>query len=193
MPPIVSYTKENIIDTAFELYKENGIEGITIRKIAEKLGSSIAPIYSNFKNVDELKKFLMDKTLEELLKYTDREYSSNMFLNIGIGLIKFAQENKVLYKTLFLDSNEYVYLTDEFFLKNLEKMKSEPKLKDLDEKEMKRILEKIRLFTHGLAALICSVSMMNKTEEYFFELIKEAGEDITGYTIYKKKIKHNIK
>lgn len=193
MPPIVSYTKENIIDTAFELYKENGIEGITIRKIAEKLGSSIAPIYSNFKNVDELKKFLMDKTLEELLKYTDREYSSNMFLNIGIGLIKFAQENKVLYKTLFLDSNEYVYLTDEFFLKNLEKMKSEPKLKDLDEKEMKRILEKIRLFTHGLAALICSGSMMNKSEEYFFELIKEAGEDITGYTIYKKKIKHNIK
>jgi AcrR family transcriptional regulator len=193
MPPIISYTKENIIDAAFELYKEIGLERITIRKIAGKLGSSIAPIYSNFKNIDELKKCLMDKTLRELLKYTDREYSNNAFLNIGIGLIKFAKENKVLYKTLFINSNEYACLTDDFFSSNLEKMKSEPTLKDLDEEEMMRILEKVRLFTHGLAALICSGSMKDKSHEYLYELLKEAGEDIMGYTIYKKKAKGNIK
>ncbi len=193
MPPNVSFTKENIIDSAFELYREIGIEKITIRKIAEKLGSSIAPIYSNFKNTDELKKCLMDKTLGELMKYTNREYSNNVFLNIGIGLIKFAKENKVLYKTLFINSNEYVYLTDDFNSRNLEKMKSEPTLKDLDEEEMKRILEKTRLFTHGLAALICSGSMLNHSDEYLYELLKDAGEDIIGYTIYKKKAKSNIK
>lgn len=193
MPPIVSFTKENIIDAAFELYREIGIERITIRKIAGKLGSSIAPIYSNFKNIDELKKCLMEKTLRELLKYTDKEYSSNAFLNIGIGLINFAKENKVLYKTLFINSNKYGYLTDEFFSRNLEKMKVEPTLKDLDEEEMKRILEKVRIFTHGLATLLCSDSIQNKSDEYLHELLKEVGEDIMGYTIYKKKVKGHIK
>lgn len=188
MPPNLCYTKEKIIEAAFELYKEIGIEGITIRKIAEKLGSSIAPIYSNFRNVDELKKCLMDKTLDELLKYTDKKYSSNTFLNIGIGLIKFAKENKEPYRTLFLKTNEYEYLTNEFFSKNLEKMKSEPTLKDLDEKELTRILEKVRLFTHGLAAQICCGSIIDKPDEYFIELLKEVGEDITGYAIYKKKL-----
>jgi hypothetical protein len=31
--------------------------------------------------------------------------------------------------------------------------------------------------------------MINKSDEYLYDLLKEAGEDITGYTIYKKRQK----
>ena len=187
MPPKVTFAKEKIIDAAFEIYKDTGLESISIRKIAAKLGSSIAPIYSNFKSIDEVKKSIMEKTLNILIQYTEQEYSSSAFLNIGLGLLNFAREYSVLYKELFINSNEYSYLTDEFFAKNLEHMKKDSMLNGLSDEEMKRILEKIRLFTHGLAALICSGSMQRKSDEYIHELLKEAGEDIVGYTIYKKK------
>lgn len=187
MPPQITFTRENIINAAFELYKDAGIENIKIRKVAAKLGCSIAPIYSNFKNIDEVKQCVMEKTLSILIQYTEREYSLNKFLSIGLGLLHFAKDYSALYKELFINSNDYSYLVDEFFVTNLEHMKKESMLKDLSDEDIKRILEKVRLFTHGLAALICSGSMKGKSDEYIEQLIKEAGEDIVGYTIYKKK------
>ncbi len=99
---------------------------------------SIAPIYSNFKNIDELKTSVMEKTLKIVMNYTEREYSYNTFLNVGLGLIHFAKENNVLYKTLFINSNEYSYLSDEFFSKNLEQMK-----KDISDDYIYKILKEV--------------------------------------------------
>jgi AcrR family transcriptional regulator len=187
MPPAISFTKANIIQATFEIYKDIGIEKITVRKIAGKLGCSVAPIYFNFKSIEVLKKCMMEKTLEILLQYTQKEYSENIFLNIGLGILAFAKDYKALYRTLFIDSSEYSYLIDELFHKNLQQMKKEKSLSELNEDELKRILEKTRLFTHGLATFICSGNMEGKSDSYIFKLMKEAGEDIFGYTLYKKK------
>ena len=43
MGPKVKFTREQIIDTAFEIAQTEGIDSITMRKIAEKMGSSVAP------------------------------------------------------------------------------------------------------------------------------------------------------
>jgi AcrR family transcriptional regulator len=187
MPPAISFTKDDIINATFEIYKDIGIEKITVRKIANKLGCSIAPIYSNFKNIEDVRKNMMEKTFEVLLKYTERNYSSNVFLNIGLGILTFAKDYKSLYKTLFINSNQYFYLIDESFQKNLQQMKKEESLRDLNDDEIRRILEKTRLFTHGLATFICSGNMKDKSDTYFFTLMKEVGEDIIGYTLYKKR------
>ena len=58
MGPKVKFTREQIIDAAFEIARTEGIDSITMRKIAEKMGSSVAPIYVNFNNVDELNEAL---------------------------------------------------------------------------------------------------------------------------------------
>lgn len=52
MAPKKKFTKDQIIDAAFEIARTEGIEFITIRKVAEKLGGSIAPIYVNFKEAN---------------------------------------------------------------------------------------------------------------------------------------------
>jgi len=63
MGPKVKFSKEQIIDVAFEIARADGIDGITMRKIAEKMGSSVAPIYVNFKNVDELNEALIERII----------------------------------------------------------------------------------------------------------------------------------
>lgn len=54
MPPKKKFSKEQIVEAAFEIAKEEGMSYITIRKVADRLRSSIAPIYVNFDNVEEL-------------------------------------------------------------------------------------------------------------------------------------------
>lgn len=63
MAPKKKYSKQQIIDAAFEIAKEEGMSSITIRKVAEHLGSSIAPIYVNFNTIDDLTEAVMQKSL----------------------------------------------------------------------------------------------------------------------------------
>ena len=49
-------TKEKILETALEIAKEKGLEGVSNREIAKRMNSSIRPIYYQFKNVFELNK-----------------------------------------------------------------------------------------------------------------------------------------
>ncbi|MFK4997460.1 TetR/AcrR family transcriptional regulator [Bacillus sp. N9] len=69
MPPKKKFSKEQIIDAAFEIAKEEGVSNITIRKVANQLGSSIAPIYVNFKDVDELIYEVIKKLWSLVIKY----------------------------------------------------------------------------------------------------------------------------
>ena len=54
MPTKIKITKEMILDAAFEIAKEEGIEVVSNRTIAKRLNSSIRPIYYQFENSKEL-------------------------------------------------------------------------------------------------------------------------------------------
>lgn len=46
MAPPKKYTKEQIIDAAFEIARTEGVDAVTIRKVAEKLGAPSPPSMS---------------------------------------------------------------------------------------------------------------------------------------------------
>ena len=48
MPPKFKFTKEEIINAALDLTRENGISSVTARRLGEKLGSSAKPIFQPF-------------------------------------------------------------------------------------------------------------------------------------------------
>lgn len=62
MPPKTIFTKEQLIDAAFEITNEEGFDSITIRRVAKMLNNSIAPIYANFKDVNKLKSEVVKKS-----------------------------------------------------------------------------------------------------------------------------------
>ena len=53
--PKLKFTKEVIVDAAYDILKEEGFESISARKIAKKLNCSTAPIYFNFETVEKVK------------------------------------------------------------------------------------------------------------------------------------------
>lgn len=60
------YTKEMILDSAIKIFKRDGSEAITAKNIAKELNCSVAPIYSIYISLDDLKRDL-SKCIEECI------------------------------------------------------------------------------------------------------------------------------
>lgn len=188
MPPKTVFTKEQIIDSAFEIFKAEGIDSISVRKLAEKLGSSTAPIYTSFKNIQEIKKLLLEKSLKNLLTYTEKEYTEDIFLNMGVGMLEFARDYKIVYRTLFINTNEYQYILKEFNDKNLQQMKKNKNLGIFDDSELRGILDKMYIFTHGLASFLCADMLEDDSIEHFIWTLNEVGAAVIAAAAYRKGV-----
>ncbi|MCH1627048.1 TetR/AcrR family transcriptional regulator [Ferdinandcohnia quinoae] len=157
MPPRKKFSKGKIIDSAFEIARIEGLESITIRKVAEKLGSSIAPIYVNFETVDELKAEVVKKTFGVSHQLLMEHDTGNPFRDIGIASLRFAKEYSVLFMDLVMKQNEYMNDYDETMGKDLvELMKKDTALKDFTDKELMEILKKMRIFQVGLSVMVAN-------------------------------------
>ena len=107
MPPKTTFTKKDVIDAAMAIVIEHGLKELTTRKVAEKLGSSPAPVYSCFQSKFELEKEVI-KTIKDLLyQYSKNNYTEFYTLNMAVGLVLFARDYSQLFKSLFLENNEW--------------------------------------------------------------------------------------
>ena len=107
MPAKKKITKEAIIETVVEILRTDGFERLNARRIAQRLGCSTQPIYSEFAGMEELKAALKEEAekcyIENVRHYTERsEYSP--YMAFGLGFIRFAGEDKALFR--------YLYMTD---------------------------------------------------------------------------------
>jgi hypothetical protein len=105
MPPKVKVTKEKIAESAFELVRKNGIEALNARSIAQMLECSTQPIFSNYESMSILQREVVKKAYELTLVYREREMASGEFPSYkasGIAYIRFAKEEKMLFKLLFM-------------------------------------------------------------------------------------------
>ncbi len=186
MPKKIIFTREEVIEAAFELFKHEGMEGVSARKIAARLNSSTAPVYTCFSNIEEIKGILLEKSLKLLLTYTEQEYTPDIFLNIGVGMLEFAKEYRIIYRTLFIESNSYQHILDEFTAKNLLQMKKEKSLGILSEEDLKIILEKLTVYTHGMASFICAGMIEDTSREYLIKTLEDVGTDIIGATALRR-------
>lgn len=169
MPKRISITKDMILDVAFEIVRDSGIDSLNIRDIAKKLNSSIRPIYYQFKNVSEMQEelyrkiekyfyqFLLDNMISDVPKYKQ----------VGINYIRFAKEEKNFFQLLFMSN---VGLSPDAFVskdgddyKEIEKLVK--KSTNLSEIDIKAFHTKMWLYTHGIASLVaCGTLEINDSQ-----------------------------
>ena len=156
MPKKAIFTKEQILNKAFEMLEKKGLEDITARNLAKALKSSPAPIYGFFNSMDDLKKELIDRAKELFIDYVKREETELPFLNIGIGIVKFAREEKQLFRSIFLRENSYGGLIQEFKEVIKEELSADERFQDLPEEVKEMIVIDCWTYAHGLGTLICT-------------------------------------
>ena len=153
MAPKKKFTREQIIDAAFEIARTDGFDSITIRKVAEKLGSSIAPIYVNFKEVGELIEEVYKKTHEVSRRILMELNSGHPFHDIGVASIRFAREYPVLFRDLVMKKNEQAKHNEEETQGFIQMMRMDPHLSGLPDDELRTLLLKMKIFQLGLSVM----------------------------------------
>lgn len=105
MPPKFKFTREEVISAALDLTRENGINAVTARGLATKLGSSAKPIFGLFQNMEEVQKevFHAADALYESYIHTDMAAGRYPpYKASGMAYIRFAKEEQELFKLLFM-------------------------------------------------------------------------------------------
>ncbi|MED4600235.1 TetR family transcriptional regulator [Paenibacillus validus] len=179
MAPKSKFKKDQIIDAAFEIARTEGIDRITIRKVAEKLGSSIAPIYVNFKEVDELIQEVIKKTFAISKQLLMEQNTGHPFHDIGVASLRFAKEYSVLFRDLVMKKNEYMNDHDHEMGMLVELMKQDPHLEGLTDGELMTILLKMKIFQTGLSVMVANGLLPDDfDEEKMIHLLNSTAMDI---------------
>lgn len=188
MPPKEQFDKETIIKTAMTLVEKEGVNSISARRISKELKCSTAPIYRVFKSMDDLEHEVVKEIGDLLIAYTEKEYTGHIFLDIGVGIITFAREYKRFYRILFMEGDKYLWALEKYYSETEKRMMTDWIAEHLSDEERKSILEKMCIFTHGVAALVCAglIKESEASHEELIELLQETGGDIIGATIFKR-------
>lgn len=102
-----SVTKDMILEGAFALAREEGIESVTARKLAGKMGTSTQPIFRVYANMNELGEEVYQKSIDYFSDYYEKFQSGveMPFIHLGLSYIKFAKEERRIFQLLFLSEH----------------------------------------------------------------------------------------
>lgn len=96
-------TKEMVVDAAFEIARNSGMEQVLVKNIADRIGCSVQPIYSYCKNMEGLRRDVTDQVncfiREYIAAHIDRK---DLFRSTGNAYIRLAQEEPNLFRIFIL-------------------------------------------------------------------------------------------
>lgn len=166
MPPKVKVTREQIIEAAVELVRKSGADAINSRAVAKILGVSTQPIFSNYSSTDNLREDVRAYAADLSDKYIIEDMSSGVYpayKAIGMGYIRFAQEEKELFKLLFMCDRSQMKPTDD----TQEMEKSIDIVQEnlgLDRDSAKMLHVEMWIFVHGIATMFATRYLEMDTE-----------------------------
>lgn len=158
MAPRFKFTKEEMVDIALNLVRENGIDSLTARTLASKLGTSPKPIFGLFKNMEELAEEVISASKNLYNSYLENDMNEGIYPPYkasGMAYIRFAREEKELFKLLFMrdrsdeaieEKSEEIQPILDIIIKNL----------NITEEEAILFHTELWIYTHGIATMIAT-------------------------------------
>lgn len=97
-------TVQDILNTAFEMTREEGFQNVTARRLAARMGCSTQPIFRVYKGMPELGRALYEKATAFYEDY----YAGYLkmqpypFVDLGMAYIQFSRKERNLFYLIFL-------------------------------------------------------------------------------------------
>ena len=181
MPPKQKITKEILLEHAFEIAEEKGIDTVTSRSVAKSVGCSIQPVFSHFPTMEELRQatfdYACDKFVQEILAF---EKMPDFLPRTTKWVLDLARNKPNLYQMLYL-SNSFKGNTMLDVMMNFESNKKMiakmTELYGLEEDACKDILLRSCLFLMGIGTMIC-VNHMDFSDEQVALMMKHTVADM---------------
>ncbi len=190
MPFESKYSKESIIDAAFEIARNDGFSAITARSVAKKIKGSVAPIYFNFDHIDDLIHAVVEKVFKISQDILLEQTSDNLYENMGKAGFVFANRYPVFFRELVLLPNPYLASYEQTEEAMLEGLKADPLVSKLTLKERKMLIFKVKALQIGFQTMIANHQLPDfMTQKDVEDLFIELGSDLAQLELYKKENK----
>ncbi len=158
MPPKAKFTKEEVVAAAIKIVREEGAGALTARTLGKGLGSSACPIFTLFSGMEEVQKAVLEGAnalYEEYLRQDMQSGEYPPYKASGMAYIRFAKEEKELFKLLFMRdrSTETVTEDRESIRPLLELLKGNL---GLDEEKAYLFHLEMWVYVHGIATMLAT-------------------------------------
>ena len=105
-----------VVNAAFELARDNGMEQVMVKSIAEKLGCSVQPIYSYCKNMESLRNDVAERAKDFIQKYMVTHIDKNdLFRSTGRAYIQIAKEEPLIFKIFIFQERKNISSLDDLY------------------------------------------------------------------------------
>lgn len=182
MPPKSDITKEQIIQAAFAIVQEQGLEMLSARNIAQKLNCSTQPIYSLYGNMEEIKSLAYQRVVDHV-RYSMTSYEEGYYspaLNLAIGFLHFAKKEQHLFRSMYLSGYKSYDLDQEEFIGeaiSMAYMRHSKWLNSASEHRLKRVFLNLAIYLIGLGTLIHSSTKKLEIDEAII-MVREMYETL---------------
>ena len=181
MPPKVKFTKEDVVDAAFAIVCERGFAALTARAVAARLHASVAPIYANFANLEDLAAAVVERAYHLSGEILAGQSGEDVFTDIGRASLEMARTYPVLFRELVLNPTLHSSSYEEMEEKMVAAMADSPQLAGWSLPERRKLLLKMRVFHTGLAVMAATDGLPPwLSSQYADDLLFEAGADFVS-------------
>lgn len=163
MPPKTRITREMILDAAFEITRETGIETVSARTVSQRLGCSTQPVMYCFATIEALRAEVYKRTEDYQTGFIMRPAAETMtLLDVGMAYVRFAAEEKYLFRLLFQSD----HFSQQTLSDVVEDASIQPLIEALSElynisrDEAKDAFTARFLMVHGMASMLANNSMV---------------------------------
>ena len=106
MPPKPKFSREDIINAAFDIVQKSGTDAMTAREVGKYLGTSSTPIFTAFNDMSELRAAVCDKARKVFDEYmaVAEDFSPAYKKRGMVGEIR--PRNPMLFQLLFMSGSE---------------------------------------------------------------------------------------
>ena len=173
MPPKAKFTKAEIIGAALNIVRTEGYEALTSRALGTYLGSSARPIFTVFKNMEEVQQAMIEAAKTLYKEYVNKGLAAaHSFKGVGTQYILFSVNESKLFQLLFMteqkqipDLSGVLLLIDESYEQILLSIQDDYKI---CKSSAKKLYHHLWIYTHGIASL-CATKMCRFTGEHLLQ------------------------
>lgn len=169
MPKKPKFSREILLQEAYVIAREKGIEEVSARSLSKRLGCSIQPIYTHFPTVAALR--------QETFRYACRQFTREIlswrsdadpFQWIAACTIDLARNRPNLFKLIFLTcgfTSRSIPETMQDVMKNQRTTSRIMDLYGLDRDGCENVMLRGELFLLGIGTMVCSFHLEISDEE----------------------------
>jgi len=162
LPPKQRITREMILEAAYAIAREQGAEQINARTISKQLGCSTQPVLYHFDHIEDIRREVCRMADEAHTAFLMRfPEDADPMVAIGLNYIRFAAEEKLLFRMLFQSDNVNAQsIADLVDVPDLiPVLKIFQREAGLSAEQTKLVFKTLAMLVHGCASMLANNSM----------------------------------